>query len=193
MPLGNLYVIGDAVSIESKPGARVEVKAIRAEEVDLLLMDGAEPLFTLRTASFDVDPSRLNSGAKADGGEASSWRVHSAQTQMMTPGHFDVGVEDIQSFSEMPEDEILASVPLRVERDEKGKVRGLRVASLKDDSIFARQGLQADDILLSVNGHATTDRSELLRWLRKQNNLESITVELERYGAPRTLSYRLPR
>ncbi|MBT3340508.1 MAG: PDZ domain-containing protein [Planctomycetes bacterium] len=190
MPIGNLYALGDTVSIASKPGAQVEVIAIRATEVDLLLMDGEEPMFTLSTASFDVDLSRLNTAGSA---ESSSWREHAVETQMITPGHFDVGTNDIQTLSEMPQDELFAAVPLRVERDDKGKVRGLRVASLKDNSIFARQGLQADDILLSINGYATTDRSELLRWLRKQDSLETITVEVERYGAPRTLSYRLPR
>ena len=76
---------------------------------------------------------------------------------------------------------------------ETGESRGLRIRALKKDSVFARQGLQEDDVLLSVNGVPAKSQADLMRQLRTMAATDTIQIQFERAGAIRSQSYRLPR
>ena len=115
-------------------------------------------------------------------------------TRKSAAGIYEIGVDDMKGMSGMEEDQILTEVRMRKDRDPiTQEVRGLRIQGLSEDSIFSRQGLLEDDVILSVNGFAASDRSTLLRHLRAMKNPSSLEVEVFRFGSRRTLTYRLPR
>ena len=186
---GDFRFIGDVFELESKPGVSLKVEAIRKEEVDLRVLTEEEP-FTVRTGEDDVDTS----GLVTLGGADEFRPVPPQNTRMSEPGIYEIGVDDMKGMSGMEEDQILAEVRMRKDRDPiTQEVRGLRIQGLSEDSIFSRQGLLEDDVILSVNGFAASDRSALLRHLRAMKNPSSLEVEVLRFGSRRTLTYRLPR
>ncbi|MDP6128858.1 MAG: hypothetical protein QGH77_04565, partial [Planctomycetota bacterium] len=185
---GDLYQVGDSLAVKKKQGVRVRVLDIRMGEVDLDVVDRGDSLFTLKTAIYEVDAGVI----LAASGTQSAGRRVPKKTRMspVTPNHWDIGSEDILAISEMPEDEILASVQTKPVVDPTtGKIKGLRISRLKEDSIFVRQGLRANDIVLEVNGKPAGDRSRLLHQLREQGGTSEFTITLERAGAIRTYTY----
>jgi hypothetical protein len=189
---GDLYQVGDKLAVEKKQGVQVRILEIRKNEVDLTVEGRDDSEFTLRTAVYDVDTNTI---LASESGLPTGRRLPK-QTRMspVAPNHWDIGTEDYLEISEMPEDEILAAVQTKPVVDPvSGKVRGLRISRLKEDSIFTRQGLRANDIVLQVNGKPAGDRARLLRQLREPSNESEITITLERAGAIRTYTYSLPQ
>ena len=93
----------------------------------------------------------------------------------------------------MNDDQIYSAVRTQPARDALQNVRGLRITDIQSGTLFDRVGLKKDDVVLSVNGIPAKDRAELLSRLRDAEPSSRITVELERRGGQRTLTYRVPR
>ena len=186
---GDFRFLGEVFELESKPGVSLKVEAIRKEEVDLRVLTEDEP-FTVRTGEDEIDTT----GLLTVGGVGEFRPVPPKKTRTREPGVFEVGIDDFKDMSGMEEDQILAQVRMRRDRDPvTQEVRGLRIQGLGKDSVFARQGLIEDDVILSVNGFPASDRSKLLKHLREMKNPTSLEVDVLRFGSRRTLTYQLPR
>lgn len=188
---GDLYWVGDQFEVEGKPGALVELLAIRLQEVELELVDGDEPPFLLTLTEEPSDPSQILV-SKASYSEVMVQAP--TKTRMTEPDHYELGSEDLALMGDMPEDEVFAAVKVTPQRDPAtGRSRGLRIRSLKADSVFVRQGLRENDVLLAVNGIPATSQADLLRQLRTLGPTERIEIKFERAGAVRSQYYLLPR
>ena len=191
LPAGDYYLVGDRFSVPAKPGAKLEVLAIRETEVDLATPEG-EDAFTLAMVISEVDPGTI---ITSDGTESATGpkRSFPKSTEMVAIDDYAIGTQDIQDLKDMPDDQIFSAVRMQPARDANLQVRGLRITSIQSGSLFERVGLQADDVVLSVNQYPAKDRADLLRHLRNADPSDTVQVNIERRGGQRTLTYRIPR
>ncbi len=190
VPAGDLVGVGEDFVVPAKQSAKLRVVEVRADEVDFATPEGEFP-FTVGIGENEVDAGSImtEGGLRPDDPRYIAPR----ETRMVGDGQWEVGDEDIKEWQAMPDDRIYAAVGLQQARDGLNEVRGLRITSIEAGSLFERVGLKKGDIVLSVNGLAATDRAELLRKLRNSEPRNVIEVQVERYGSPRTMSYRVPR
>ncbi len=193
---GDLYVVGERVAIKSKKDLEVRVK--RIGEVEVLVGygqgEGAGEL-TLTIAAYDLPQgtasSLLGNPESADP-SPSQLRTVPDETRLNDSGEFEVGSADVAYFEKLSQEEIVAAVPVRPDRDRlSNEIRGLRIQSVPENSPFSRLGLRADDVVLEVNGTPALNRDDLLRAMRA-TQVTTLEVKIERVGAVRTLRYRLP-
>jgi len=195
--LGDLYSPGEPVTHPGKPGVKLVVRSIGEREVDLEILDapeGTPSILTLRTPAFEVDTGSVLVGGDGEALRAAPAAPVHTRRDPTDPNLYELGTEDVETLGRMSDEEILSAVQVKPERDPRtGEVRGLRIRSLEPDSVFSRQGLEPEDLILSVNGQPARDRAELLRWARTQKDLDTLEIQVERYGQVRTLRYRIPR
>lgn len=194
-PPGDLYRVGQKVPLPKRKN--LEVRLLEVREQSVLLGYGAGEAagqLELTMASHDLPTLSVGGllGGPADAEAATGVRAAPKETRFNEAGEFEVGTGDAAYFQKLSQEQLLAAVPVRSERDRfSNEVRGLRIQSVPPDSPFSRLGLRADDIVLEVNGIPAVNRDELLAALRS-STATVVEVKLERLGAVRTLTYRLP-
>jgi len=72
-----------------------------------------------------------------------------------------------------------------------GKIEGLKVTGLENLPIAKEIGLKDGDIVREVNGHQLTDKRKAYQVLKKARNQPSVSVELQRDGKTKELSFAL--
>ncbi len=72
-----------------------------------------------------------------------------------------------------------------------GKPYGFKLASVRQDSPVAKLGIERGDIITQVNGISVEKPEDLMNLYRQVQQLDSVTLELEREGSPVTLNYSL--
>lgn len=198
---GDFIGLNRKFELETKKGVDLRLIAVRKGEVDIEIVESGDVL-TIQAETYKVDqgsavysdrPGERREGG-ATGGSGGPLHVPTPEeTKQVEPGMFAVGSDDARQIERMSQEEILASVPVRAERDPlTNEVRGLRIRSVPENSVFSRLGIQADDIVLEVNGEPATDRDQLFQSLR-QSDTDTMVVRVERLGGVRTLTFRLPR
>ncbi len=70
-----------------------------------------------------------------------------------------------------------------------GKMSGFQVVAVKSDSLFARIGLQPQDVLKRLNGMEIKDPSRFLSAFQQVKEEDTITLDLVREGHPSTFVY----
>jgi general secretion pathway protein C len=71
-----------------------------------------------------------------------------------------------------------------------GKPNGLKITSLRSDSIFAKLGLRRGDVLKKING-IDVDMSKGFQLLAQLKDEKNVTIELERQDKPITQEYEI--
>ncbi|TWI77457.1 general secretion pathway protein C [Desulfobotulus alkaliphilus] len=74
---------------------------------------------------------------------------------------------------------------------EDGQPAGLRVDRLRADSIFRELGLENGDVIKGVNGKEIRSVDDALTFYEQLRNATSVSLQVERRGAPQTLSYTI--
>lgn len=194
--VGDLYQEGDVLTLPSKPGVELEVVEIRLDAVVLRIRGKEGSEFTIRPRDFEVETRAVRTAGDGAPEEGPLVSQAPARTRTRDGRVYEVGTDDLASMESMSEEQVLAAVRTEVARDPAtGEVRGLKLSRIRPDSVFARQGLQQDDIVLSVNGHPARSRKELMDFLRQQGEqgVTTFTLRVDRRGHVRDLIYRLPR
>jgi hypothetical protein len=190
LPPGDFYSVGDKIRIPAKQNAELQVTSIGDQEVGFATLDG-EFEFTVQLASDEVDASGVLFNSAPEGSVEDV--VAPTETRMVASDEFEIGSEDLEELQAMNDDEIYSAVRTQPARDALQNVRGLRITEIRDGTLFDRVGLKKDDIVLSVNGIPAKDRADLLTKLRDSEASSTVTVDIERRGGRRTLTYRVPR
>ncbi len=71
--------------------------------------------------------------------------------------------------------------------ERKGKFVGYRLTKMKPDSALARLGLISGDVIIRLNGKELKDPAIFFDALSNTENLSSITIDLERNSAKKTI------
>jgi general secretion pathway protein C len=72
-----------------------------------------------------------------------------------------------------------------------GRPAGFRLFQIRDDSLFAKLGLQNGDVVERVNGTQIADPTALLAFLQRLRTEPRVALDIVRGDAPRTLVYDL--
>jgi hypothetical protein len=188
---GDFYIVGDEFELSTKLGVKLRLVSLLEGAVEIELVEG-EARVTVPVTAYEVDSSQIivnnSSGTSVDTADV----VITERTSMTSPNHYAVGSADVSELEQMSQEQVLAALPVRTERDPfTNKVKGLRIRSVQPNSIFSRMGVQADDIVLAVNGVAATDRQQLFTSLQQMSG-SSVEVKIERMGGMRTLFFAVP-
>ncbi len=194
--VGDLYQEGDVFTLPSKPGVELEVVEIRLDAVVLRVRGQEDSEFTVRPRDFEVETGTVRDAAGGDLAIGAAGPPPPQRTRTRDGRTYEVGTDDLASIERMSEEQVVAAVRTETVRDPgTGEIRGLRLSRIRQDSVFARQGLQEDDVILAVNGHPARSRKELLDYLRRQGEqgVTTFRIQVDRRGHVRELVYRLPR
>jgi hypothetical protein len=188
---GDFYAVGDKFELATKPGVRLRLAAVESGAVNINLVEG-DASVTVPVSTYEVDSSQIivrgPDGELVDGREI----VVPQRTRMTEPDHYAVGSADASELEQMSQEQVLAAVPVRTERDPfTNEIKGLRIRSVQPNSVFARMGVQADDIVLEVNGVTAADRQQLFTSLQSMSG-GNVEVKIERMGGIRTLFFTVP-
>lgn len=195
---GDLITVGSKFELGDKEGLELKLIAVRSGEIEIEVVEGGKT-FIVQSGAYDVDQGRVfvadsaqpSTDPTGDGGVIAY--VAPEETMQVDPETYAIGTNDVRELEKMSQEEILSSVPVRVARDPlSNKVRGLRIRSVPENSVFSRMGIKADDIVLEVNGQPAVDRDQLFRSMRELD-ADKVVVKVERLGGVRTLTFRLPR
>ncbi|MCP4770727.1 MAG: hypothetical protein GY879_04885 [Planctomycetes bacterium] len=196
--IGKFLVVGEVFELKGKEGLKIRLKEVQPGWVELELVESKE-IIKVYALTYEVDAAQVfadgkNRDGATDGNTEAVVTVAPDYTKELSEANsYAVGKKDVEVLESMSQEEILSSLPHRVQRDPlSNEVIGLRIKSVPANSVFERLGLRADDIVLDVNGEPATNRDQLFESVK---NLDTnlITVRIERLGGVRTLSYRLPR
>jgi len=193
-----LLAVGDTLP---EPFQAIRVKAIFEDKVTFLLEDGQEetlpvelPPNTLDTASILKEVGGAGAASRPAGAE---WNVPAGwpeKTTEIDPNRWKIGVADLETFAEKQAEIVGTDIQVvpRYGRGERSP-SGLRVTSIKPGSPLEGKGLEARDVVLSVNGVAVRSKEQVFDWALSHPELRSFTLEIERRGRRLTLQYYLPR
>jgi S1-C subfamily serine protease len=94
-------------------------------------------------------------------------------------------------WAEQNADAILRDLSLSVAADERGNVKGLRVAGIQDGSIAMLRGVEEGDVVRSVNGQPLQSPDDLRRMQEqsKGKRQNSMTMVIERAGRSVQIEY----
>ena len=88
-------------------------------------------------------------------------------------GQYVLGADDLQTFGS--DYGRILSEDVKLETYHKdGKRAGIKVREVKPGSLAARHGVQAEDILISINGSSVTSEQEAIQYVK--NNSENTTL-----------------
>jgi hypothetical protein len=188
---GDFYAVGDKFELATKPGVLLRLAAVESGAVNVELVEG-DASVTVPVSTYEVDSSQIivrgPDGELVNGSDV----VVPQRTRMTEANHYSVGSADVSELEQMSQEQVLAAVPVRTERDPfTNEIKGLRIRSVQPNSVFARMGVQADDIVLEVNGVTASDRQQLFTSLQNMPG-GNVEVKIERMGGIRTLFFTLP-
>ena len=72
-----------------------------------------------------------------------------------------------------------------------GEAHGFKVAAVRRNSPVSQLGIQRGDIIMSVNDVGVGKPEDLVNLYRQLQQLDTITIDIERRGSPLTLTYSL--
>ena len=195
---GDLITVGSKFELGDKKGLELKLISVNPGEIEIEVVESGKKIL-VQSGAYDVDQTRVfvsdneKASTGTDGSSGVTAYVPPEETLQTDPGTYAIGSNDVRELEKMSQEEILGSVPVRVARDPlSNKVRGLRIRSVPENSVFSRLGIKADDIVLEVNGQPAVDRDQLFRSMRELDT-DKVVVKVERLGGVRTLTFRLPR
>lgn len=183
------FAVGDSLP---KPNNNVAIFAIRPNEVVFSFDKEDREKETLEPSTLDkgedfiveteesglVRPSlrKFSGGARA----ADSKEVR--QTTEKVKGIYRVGAEDADVFNRDYQRILSEDVSLETYMKD-GKRAGLKVREVKAGSIAARHGVQAEDVLISINGSAVTSEQQAIQYVNQNSeNTRVWNVRILRNG-----------
>ncbi|MBW2092471.1 MAG: PDZ domain-containing protein [Deltaproteobacteria bacterium] len=72
-----------------------------------------------------------------------------------------------------------------------GNPHGFRVSRIRPNSVFYQLGLRNNDVIVKLNGVAIRQPEDVMGLYQQVQELDSVTLEVERRGRPTTFTYSL--
>jgi membrane-associated protease RseP (regulator of RpoE activity) len=118
-------------------------------------------------------------------------RFNYETTTEVRTNQFQVGYKDAATFNENWSNILSGEVRTRQHRDPRtGRYAGIQVTDIAPGSIVSRHGLQAGDIVKSINGDPVTSTQEAISYVKTNaETTRNWEVVVERQGRDVTLTY----
>lgn len=117
------------------------------------------------------------------------------KTERISPNKFRIGYEDAKYIDENYTEILSKEVTYGRHRDPRtGEYDGIEIKSVKPDSIASQHGVQAGDVIKSINGHPVSSTSEALQFVKThKDQYDFWEVEISNRGQTRTQTYYPPQ
>lgn len=117
------------------------------------------------------------------------------KTERISPNKFRIGFEDAKYIDENYTEILSEELSYQRHRDPKtGEYDGIEIKSVKPDSIASAHGVQAGDVIKSINGHPVSSTSEALQFVKThKDQYDFWEVEISNRGQTRTMTYYPPQ
>ena len=113
---GDFYAVGEKFELSTKPGVKLRLIAVESGAVTIDLVEGDASVI-VPVSTYEVDSSQMIvrglDGKLVNGSDV----VVPQRTRMTEPDHYSVGSADASEIEQMSQEQILAAVPVRTERD----------------------------------------------------------------------------
>jgi hypothetical protein len=128
----------------------------------------------------------------SDLGAAPPWRPEI--TQLIGTNRYRIGTESAREFEQNYSQILANEVRYERHRDPRtGKYDGIEVREVAAGSIAAHHGLEAGDVVKSINGTPVTSTSEAIEYVKLNADTTSVwEVVIENKGHERTVIYESP-
>lgn len=179
-----VYAVGD----KDKDSFALNTRLVRVKPDRIEFLNGSRLEYAELATEFGADifgPPKREDVAMATPEEKAP---KEALIRKETPGKFTVDQREIdeamQNLDKLYTD--IRAVP----NFSGGKVQGMKILSVKGDSLFAKLGLRRGDVLQKINGMELDVKRgfEIFNQLKDQKN---ITLDLLRQGQATTLEYEI--
>jgi len=182
--VGGVYAVNDEKNTFA-PGTKLtRIQPDRIEFINNGRLEYAEVATDVGTDIFGPPTQE----AVAQKGTEAKPEAKDALVQKDAPGKYTIDKREIDDA--MQNLDRLYTEIRAVPNFSGGKVSGMKVLSVKGDSLFAKLGLRRGDVLMKINGLELDVKSgfAIFGQLKDQKNL---ALELVRQGQPTTLEYEI--
>lgn len=115
--------------------------------------------------------------------------VRPVETQTLAPGIFQLGTEDLDTFSSDYQ-RILTEDVTTDTFWKDGKRAGIEIKSVREGSIATRHGAREGDVIISINGRKVTSESEAISYVKENSDRFDVwEVRVLRFGQEETIIY----
>ena len=168
----NLYRIGDSIQ-------NATLKLIKRSKV-VLSLNGQDEVLAMeemrksgKTRASASKPANQRSGTR---------RPTRTQRVSLRRSMIDNAMNDVSS--------LMTQIKIKPHIVD-GQPNGLALSNIKSNSIFRRMGLRNGDVLKGVDGQDIRSVDDALRLYESLKSTDSVSVQLERRGADRTINYNI--
>jgi len=166
----DIYAVGD----------RVSSATVREIYADRVILERGGQLETLRMPK-DTSGNLIQQSSTQQNTAASAPRAD-------TPGAVLSNIR--KQILKSPTSFAKYAIPIPY--NENGKLRGYRLQPQGDRTLFDAVGLQANDVIISLNGVALNNPARGIKALQKLQNAKSVDIVVLRNGAEMPLHFELP-
>lgn len=141
-----------------------------------------------------VNPEDVVFAAEQKFEQNKSYSVTPAHTELIGRNRFRIGTEDSLLIANDYSRILSEDVRLRPHRDPvTGRRDGVELQSVKPNSVAARHGARAGDVIKSINGTPVTSTQEAISFVKNNQGVyERWEIEVENMGQVRTVTYLPP-
>lgn len=170
----SLYRVGDSVQ-------NATLKLIKRSKV-VLSLNGKDEVLSMEDMS--KGSKSKSSVTRGSSGSASGQRRPPRRTQRVSlrRSMIDEAMNDVSS--------LMTQIKIKPHMKD-GVPNGLALSNIKPTSIFRRMGLRNGDVLKGVDGQDIRSVDDALRLYESLKSTNSVSVQLERRGADRTINYNI--
>lgn len=115
-----------------------------------------------------------------------------AETTEVAPGEYWISYQEAKQFESGYQGAIRDVQSSDYYDPKTRKPAGVKVDGLGPNSIATKYGVQQGDIIKSINGNPVSSKAQAIEWAKKNPDLPSYTVEIERLGKIITKTYVPP-
>jgi general secretion pathway protein C len=169
---GRNKIPGEITLLEVYPG---EAKFRKEDHIEVCVLgdDGKQP-------PVPEQPQQAAAGEEGGGGEG---------INKVSENEYAIEQKKIQWVQEHLNE--VATDARIVPAFKDGKSDGFKLFSIRPGSVYQQIGLQNGDVIQKINGYEMNSPDKALEVYGKLRDARAITVQLERRGAPKTLTYQI--
>ncbi|MCC6806858.1 MAG: hypothetical protein IT381_05510 [Deltaproteobacteria bacterium] len=168
---------GDVTVLEIYP-ASAKFRKDDHLEVCILGDDGTRPVVPDTTVTSTTSPE--DGGSSPGGGDGVS---------KVNENEYAIEQKKIQWVQEHLNE--VATDARIVPAFKDGKSDGFKLFSIRPGSVYQQIGLQNGDVIQKINGYEMNSPDKALEVYGKLRDARAITVQLERRGSPKTITYQI--
>ena len=188
-----LYNASDALVVTVAKGSKTKVLG-KGEAIDGFVLSSAGPnyaIFTKAGKEFKLSLIKVKSSGKSKvGSRAALNNKKTNKDAIVDDGGVKRITRDLLTSYTKNVDKIWRDIGIS-ENKISGKINGFKINFVKRGSDFEKLGLKRGDILMGVNGEELNSYGAAMGIFKDINNIENLTLTVQRNGVTEELEYEI--